>query len=146
MRRWKHEASWCGLIVDGLHVHPEVMKLALRDQAHGRFMLVSDAMPSVGAAMKSFVLNGRPITVTDDKLLDEDGRLAGADLDMARAVRNAVTMLDLPLEDALRMASANPADFLALRDIGRIAPGLRANLALIDAECRVLRTWIDGKE
>jgi len=140
------DASWCGLIVDGHHVHPEVMKLALRAKRHDRFMLVSDAMPSVGAAMKSFVLNGRPITVAENKLVDEDGRLAGADLDMASAVRNAVTMLGLRLEDALCMASGNPADFLALRDVGRIAPGQRANLALLDGDCRVLRTWIDGRE
>jgi len=140
------DASWCGLIVDGHHVHPEVMKLALRAKRHDRFMLVSDAMPSVGASMKSFVLNGRPITVAENKLVDEDGRLAGADLDMASAVRNAVSMLGLPLEEALGMASGNPADFLALRDVGRIAPGQRANLALLDRDCRVLRTWIDGKE
>src|SRR4029079_17479728 len=137
-----HEASWCGLIVDGHHVHPETLKLALRAKRHDRFMLVSDAMPSVGAAMKSFVLNGRPITVNGKKLVDEDGRLAGADLDMASAVRNAVRMLDVPLEDALRMASANPADFLALRDVGRMARGQRANFALLDAELHVLRTWI----
>ena len=55
-------------------------------------------------------------------------------------------MLGLPLEEALRMASANPAEFLALRDVGRIAPGQRANLALLDDDCRVLRTWIDGEE
>jgi N-acetylglucosamine-6-phosphate deacetylase len=141
-----HDASWCGLIVDGHHVHPEVMKLALRAKRHDRFMLVSDAMPSVGASMKSFVLNGRPITVTDNKLVDEEGRLAGADLDMASAVRNAVKLLGLPLAEALRMASANPADFLALRDVGRIAPGQRANFALLDDECQVLKTWIDGKD
>src|SRR4029079_17618770 len=108
-----HDASWCGLIVDGHHVHPEVMKLALRAKRHDRFMLVSDAMPSVGAEMKSFVLNGKPITVTDNKLTDEEGRLAAAALDRASAVRNAVRMLDVPLDAALRMASANPADFLA---------------------------------
>jgi len=122
------------------------MKLALRAKRHDRFMLVSDAMPSVGAAMKSFVLNGRPITVNGKKLVDEDGRLAGADLDMASAVRNAVRMLDVPLEDALRMASANPADFLALRDVGRMARGQRANFALLDTELHVLRTWINGTE
>jgi len=140
-----HEASWCGLIVDGHHVHPEVMKLALRAKRRDRFMLVSDAMPSVGASMKSFVLNGKPITVADNKLTDEDGRLAGADLDMASAVRNAVRMLGLPVEDALRMASANPADFLALRDVGRIAPGQRANFALLDDDLLVSETWIDGR-
>jgi N-acetylglucosamine-6-phosphate deacetylase len=139
------ETSWCGLIVDGHHVHPEVMKLALRAKRHERFMLVSDAMPSVGAAMKSFVLNGRPIKVADRKLVDEEGRLAGADLDMASAVRNAVRMLDLPLVDAVRMASANPAEFLALRDVGRIAPGQRANLVQLDDDLQVLETWIDGQ-
>jgi len=139
-----NENSWCGLIVDGHHVHPEVMKLALRAKRHERFMLVSDAMPSVGAAMKSFVLNGRPITVADNKLVDEEGRLAGADLDMATAVCNAVRMLGLTVTDAIRMASANPADFLALRDVGRIAPGQRANLVLLDDALAVRETWIDG--
>ncbi|HEX6398277.1 MAG TPA: N-acetylglucosamine-6-phosphate deacetylase [Steroidobacteraceae bacterium] len=139
-----HASSWCGLIVDGHHVHPEVMKLALRAKRHERFMLVSDAMPSVGAAMKSFVLNGRPIKVSDRKLVDEEGRLAGADLDMASAVRNAVRMLDLPVVDAVRMASANPADFLALHDVGRIFPRQRANLVLLDDELQVRETWIDG--
>jgi N-acetylglucosamine-6-phosphate deacetylase len=141
-----HQDSWCGLIVDGQHVHPEVLKVALRAKRHDRFMLVSDAMPSVGASLKSFVLDDRRITLADNKLVDDDGRLAGAHLDMASAVRNAVKMLDLQLEDALRMASANPADFLALRDVGRIAPGQRANLALLDDELMVIRTWIDGQE
>jgi N-acetylglucosamine-6-phosphate deacetylase len=139
-----NESSWCGLIVDGHHVHPEVMKLALRAKRHERFMLVSDAMPSVGAAMKSFVLNGRPIKVADRKLVDEEGRLAGADLDMATAVRNAVRMLNLPIADAVRMASANPADFLVLRDVGRIAARQRANLVLLDDDLQVRESWIDG--
>jgi N-acetylglucosamine-6-phosphate deacetylase len=63
---------------------------------------------------------------------------------MASAVRNAVQMLGVSLVDAVRMSSANPAEFLALRDVGRIAPGLRANLALLDDHCHVLKTWIDG--
>jgi len=140
-----HENSWCGLIVDGHHVHPEVMKLALRAKRHDRFMLVSDAMPSVGSPAKNFVLNGRPITVSGNKCLDEEGRLAGADLDMATAVRNAVNMLGLPLPEAVRMASSNPADFLALGDVGRMAPGQLANLVLLDDELRPLETWIRGR-
>jgi len=140
-----HEASWCGLIVDGHHVHPETLKLALRAKRHDRFLLVSDAMPSVGASTKNFLLNGRPVRVVDGKCVDEDGRLAGADLDMAAAVRNAVGMLDVPLAEALRMASTNPADFLALRDVGRLAPGERANFVLLDDQLRVRDTWIDGE-
>jgi N-acetylglucosamine-6-phosphate deacetylase len=140
-----HEASWCGLIVDGHHVHPETMKLALRAKRHDRFMLVSDAMPSVGASTKNFMLNGRPVHVDDGKCVDEDGRLAGADLDMATAVRNTVRMLGVPLVEALRMGSTNPAEFLALRTVGRMAPGQRANLVLLDDALQVRGTWIDGK-
>jgi N-acetylglucosamine-6-phosphate deacetylase len=140
------EKSWCGIIVDGHHVHPEVLKLALRAKRHDRFMLVSDAMPSVGAAMNSFQLQGKTITVTDNKCVDEEGRLAGTNLDMASAVRNAIKLLALELPDAVRMASRNPAEFLGLgAEVGRIAPGLRANLVLVDDDLNVQGTWIDGK-
>ena len=140
-----HESSWCGLIVDGYHVHPEVVKIALRAKRRDRFMLVTDAMPSVGAEAKDFVLNGRPITVEGNRCVDEDGRLAGADLDMASAVRNCVQLLGLDLAEAVRMASANPAEFLALRNVGRLAAGQRANLVRLDADLRAVTTWIDGK-
>jgi N-acetylglucosamine-6-phosphate deacetylase len=79
-------------------------------------------------------------------LLDEHGRLAGSDIDMAAAVRNAVSMLGLDLEQSLRMASRYPAQFLRLdHEIGRIAPGHRANLALLDEKLNVTTTWIDGR-
>ena len=139
-----HDASWCGLIVDGHHVHPETMKLALRAKRHDRFLLVSDAMPSVGATTKNFILNGRPVHVEDGRCVDEQGRLAGADLDMASAVRNTVGMLGVPVAQALRMASTHAADFLALRDVGRLAPGQRANLVLLSDTLQVVETWIDG--
>jgi N-acetylglucosamine-6-phosphate deacetylase len=136
--------AWCGLIVDGHHVHPEVMKLALRAKRHERFMLVTDAMPSVGSDTKSFQIQGRPITVVGDKIVDESGGLAGAHLDMASALRNTVKLLGIEPATALRMASRNPAEFLGLDGIGRIAPGMRANLVLLDDDLRVQATWIDG--
>ena len=141
------QASWCGLIVDGKHVDPVVLRIALRAKRLDRFMLVTDAMPSVGAAEKSFRLQGRLVTVQDGVCVDENGTLAGSDLDMASAVRNAVGMLDLELPDAVHMASRNPAAFLGLdRELGRIAPGYRADLVLLDDELRVLETWIGGAD
>jgi N-acetylglucosamine-6-phosphate deacetylase len=141
-----NEDNWCGLIVDGHHVHAETLKIALRAKRHDRFMLVTDAMPSVGADTTSFQIQGRTISVNGNKIVDEDGRLAGAHLDMAGAVRNAVRMLGLELGVALRMASANPAAFLKLeRQLGRIAPGQRASLALLDEQLQVQKTWIDGR-
>jgi len=142
-----HPESWCGIIVDGHHVHPAVLQIALRSKRRDRFMLVTDAMPSVGAANKSFQLQGRPISVADNMCVDEQGRLAGSDIDMACAVRNARQMLRLDLTDALKMASAYPAGFLGIATTeGRIASGQRANFALLDEELKVKTTWIDGRE
>jgi N-acetylglucosamine-6-phosphate deacetylase len=137
--------TWCGIIVDGHHVDPIMLKLALRCKPHNRFMLVSDAMPAVGSAKTTFVLQGRTIHVQDGICRDENGTLAGTALDMAAAVRNAVVLLDLDIETAARMASEYPAEFLGLdHELGRIAPGYRANLVLMDDEFNVRKTWIEG--
>ena len=138
------ENSWCGIIVDGHHVDPRVLQIALRAAPLRRFMLVSDAMPSVGGR-KSFILGGETISAADGKCVNADGTLAGSDLDMASAVRNAVTMLGLSLADAVAMASANPAAFLGLdHELGRIASGYRADLVLLDDDLQVVESWIDG--
>jgi N-acetylglucosamine-6-phosphate deacetylase len=139
------ENTWCGIIVDGHHVDPVMLKLALRCKRHDRFMLVSDAMPVVGSAEPTFVLQGRTIRVVDGICRDDNGTLAGTALDMAAAVRNAVALLGLDLVEAARMASEYPAEFLGLgHELGRIAPGYRANLVLLDDELRVRNTWIEG--
>jgi N-acetylglucosamine-6-phosphate deacetylase len=137
--------GWCGIIVDGAHTDPVVLRIALKCKPHDRFMLVTDAMPSVGTGRSSFDLQGRHITVRGQACFDEDGRLAGSNLDMASCVRNAVTMLGVPLPEAVRMASEWPAAFLGLsHELGRIARGHRANLVAADDELTVLETWIDG--
>jgi N-acetylglucosamine-6-phosphate deacetylase len=140
-------ASWCSIIVDGHHVDPVVLRIALRCKPQDRFILITDAMPSVGAQSPSFVLQGKVITVTDGVCRDEAGTLAGSDLDMASAVRNAVRLLGLDLVEASRMASGNPAAFLGLGDVvGRIAPGYRADLVLVDEDIQVLESWIGGQD
>jgi N-acetylglucosamine-6-phosphate deacetylase len=137
--------SWCGIIVDGAHTDPVVLRIALKCKPHDRFMLVTDAMPSVGTGHGSFELQGRRITVRGHACFDEDGRLAGSNIDMASCVRNAVAMLGVSLAEAVRMASEWPAAFLGLaHELGRIAPGYRANLVAADDELNVLETWIDG--
>ncbi|HEY8615951.1 N-acetylglucosamine-6-phosphate deacetylase [Phenylobacterium sp.] len=139
-------SSICGIIVDGRHIHPAVLRLALRCKPADRFMLVTDAMPSVGLTEKSFTLQGRTITVENGVCVGPDGTLAGSDLDMAQAVRNTVEMMGVELPDALRMASQTPAQFLGLdHELGRIAPGLRADLVLLDDAGEVVTTWIGGQ-
>ena len=138
--------SWCGIIVDGQHISPVVLRLAMRCKPSNRFMLVTDAMPSVGTDARSFKLEGRDITVSGNVCLDEDGRLAGSNIDMASCVRNAVNLLGVSLPEAVHMASLHPAEFLGLsHELGRIAPGYLANLVLADDKLNVLETWIEGR-
>ncbi|MDA1098869.1 MAG: N-acetylglucosamine-6-phosphate deacetylase [Proteobacteria bacterium] len=138
--------SWCGLIVDGHHVHAVTLRVALAAKAQRRMMLVTDAMPSVGAMSDSFQLAGRTVTVKDGRCTTADGILAGSNLNMAAAVRNTMVLLGQPLEEALRMASLYPAEFLGLADRrGRICPGYHADLVLLDDSLNVQRTWIGGE-
>ncbi len=137
--------AWLGLIVDGHHVAPPMLRLALRGV--GRPMLVSDAMPPVGGQKSSFVLNGAEIGVRDGRCTRADGTLAGAAIGMADAVRNCVGMLGVPLTGALRFASTEPAAFLGLAGtLGRIAPGFRADLVAFDPRTiEVHQAWVAGK-
>jgi N-acetylglucosamine-6-phosphate deacetylase len=134
----------CGIIVDGHHVHPGSVELAFAAKPRGLF-LVTDAMPPVGAEMAGFALGEQWIEVRDGRCTTPDGRLAGSALDMASAVRNAVQLVSIPLEDALRMASTVPADVLGERERGRIAPGMHADLVLLDEALQVRATWIGGE-
>jgi N-acetylglucosamine-6-phosphate deacetylase len=137
--------SWCGLIVDGHHVAPATLRIAIRAKAAGRMMLVTDAMPPVGAADPTFRLNGELVSCRDGICLTPAGVLAGSCLDMASAVRNSVRMLGLPLDEAARMASAYPAAFIDLEAThGRIAAGCVADLVVVNDNVEVVETWIGG--
>jgi N-acetylglucosamine-6-phosphate deacetylase len=135
---------WFGMIVDGEHVAPAMLRLALR--GGGRAMLVTDAMPPVGGSSASFRLYGQPITVREGRCTTANGTLAGSVLNMASAVRNCVRMLDLPLAEALPLATTAPAAFLGVDGwLGRLAPGYRADLVALDSDTvNVLATWVAG--
>jgi N-acetylglucosamine-6-phosphate deacetylase len=135
-----------GLLVDGVHVDPVSVRAAFAAKGAERIALVTDAMPTVGASTEEFSLMGRAITLADGRLRNADGTLAGAHLDMASAVRNAVTMAEVELGDALRSASLTPACFLGLdHERGALVPGARADLVALSAELQPLATWIDGE-
>lgn len=136
---------WPSLIVDLFHVSAPSLRIALAARGWERTILVSDAMSTVGTDLTSFTLGGRVITRLNGRLTTADGTIAGSDLDMATAVRNTVEVLGLPIEAALHMASRAPAEFLGLgTEFGRIVPGYRASLALLDDALKVTETWIDG--
>lgn len=138
--------SYCGIIVDGYHVHPATLKVAVAAKTKGRMVLVTDAMPTVGAANKEFILNGEVIRSENGRCATATGTLAGSDLDMLSAVRNSVALLGLELSEAVRMASVYPAAMMGLEnELGSLKPGYKANMILVDDELNLLNSWIDGQ-
>ena len=139
------QSVYCGLILDGFHVHDAAVRIAIRARPHDRFLLVTDAMPCVGSDMDSFELHGRHIRVEGGRLLGEDGTLAGSSLDMAGAFRHAVTRIGLDHEDAAAMAATSPAAFLGLsNERGALAPGLVADWVQLTRDLQPAGTWIAG--
>ena len=136
--------SFFGMIVDGVHVDPVMLRLALRGR--GNPLLVTDAMPPVGGKKNFFSLNGQTIRSENGRCQRQDGTLAGTTLDMATAVRNSVRLLGMSLENALRLASVNPAKFLGIdRWLGYLAPGYRADIVAIDPTAiEVIAVWSAG--
>ncbi|MCL1044088.1 N-acetylglucosamine-6-phosphate deacetylase [Shewanella electrodiphila] len=140
------EHAWCGLIVDGHHVHSATAKVAINAKPQGKVMLVTDAMPPVGMDDNaSFELFGTEVIRQGDRLNAKSGELAGCVLDMVGAVNNSVSMLGLSHEEALRMASLYPAQYLNKTELGKIAVGQQADFVLLNSQQTVSQTYIKGE-
>lgn len=128
--------AFCGIIADGHHVAPEMLRIALAARPRpDRTFLVSDAMATVGGPDR-FDLYGRPVTMQDGRLVNAEGNLAGAHLDMVAAMRHAWRDLGVSLDRAVAMATDIPRAALGLPPI-RLAPGLPlGRLTALDAELR----------
>jgi N-acetylglucosamine-6-phosphate deacetylase len=140
-----HATAWASLIADGRHVHPAALRLAYRALGPERFVLVSDAMPSVGLDNpKPFLLFGQEVRVDGLSCVTPDGVLAGANLDMLSAVRVAADALGLSMEKAIPLAAASPSAALGQRGArGVIAPGAAADLIVL-RDGAVAAAWIAG--
>jgi N-acetylglucosamine-6-phosphate deacetylase len=137
--------SYFGIIADGFHLHPATLRLAIRAKATGKAALVTDAMPSVGAANKSFELNGETIVADAGRCVTAGGTLAGSDIGMIEAVRYTAAHGGVDMYEALRMGSRYPANSIGLGDtLGSIKPGYVADMIELDDEFNVVRSWIAG--
>ncbi|MBV2144090.1 N-acetylglucosamine-6-phosphate deacetylase [Falsochrobactrum sp. TDYN1] len=144
-----HPGVWCGIIADGHHVDPMVLRLALRAKRGGAHLFfVTDAMALVGSDTAGFQINGRSVLRVPggvcSKLILSDGTIAGSDLDMASAVRFGVAELELTLPEAVRMASLYPARYLRLEDRGLLRSGMRMDAVHLDDGLFVRATWLSG--
>ena len=134
------------LIADGYHVHPAMMELALRTKGPGGLVLVTDAMPPMGTDLTEFSLYGETITARDGACFMADGTLAGSLLTMDKAVRNMRDLVETPVEDALRMASFNPASVIGESGArGALEIGKAADIVVMDSDLNVATTIVGGR-
>jgi N-acetylglucosamine-6-phosphate deacetylase len=139
------ERLTAGMILDGIHVDPVVVRAAFSAKNRSNIALVSDAMPTVGTEQNQFELMGRQIHLREGRLVSENGTLAGAHLDMGSAVKNAVALGRISLDDALRAATLVPARFFGIEhQRGTLNVGARADIVALSPKLDVLTTWIAG--
>jgi len=136
----------CGLIADGEHAHALAYRVALAAKGPRGIALVSDAMPPAAGGPDVFELQGRRMTRVGNRLVAEDGTLAGAAITMRDALDYLVNALKVPLADALTMATLTPARLLRVDDrIGRLKPGWRADLVHLTDDLQVTEVWTGGR-
>ncbi len=136
------DECWSEFICDGEHLHPAIVKMAARCKPADKFMLVTDSMAAAGCEDGTYAIAGLPVYVKNGRAVNEEGALAGSTLDLFTAVCNTMRFADLPLEEVLPFATANPADMLGIADAcGRIKKGCRADFVMI---CDIEKPVIDS--
>ena len=131
----------CELIVDGFHVHPDVVHATYRVLGDDRIILISDANPYKAVADGEYPFSGKNIVIQDGKAtVKETGRIAGSTLAMNTALRNMCRYTGCSVESAVRMAAYNPARLYGWKK-GSIEPGYDADLMLMDDAFHIHRVW-----
>ena len=125
-----------GIIADGHHVHPMAIRLAAARKPSGKLFLVSDAMATAGSQKKRMHLYGEVVTLTEGRLINADGALAGSHATLADCVEYAVNVVGLPLIEVLKMASLYPARIVGANGLGRISVGGAAEMVFVELNDR----------
>lgn len=134
-----------GLIADGVHVPPTALRTVWTARGPHGIALVPDATAALGMPDGQYVLGRRTIHLRNGEVRDDRGVLAGSALSMDRAVRTLVREAGASPAEALAAASATPARLLGLDDRGRIKPGARADLVILDQELQPVATMVGGQ-
>ena len=138
-------SAFAELIVDGMHIVPEMVDLLWRALGPDRLVLITDSLAPTGLPDGDYFSTGQPITVKNGRAETRDGVLAGSTLDLLQAVRNFVRFTGASLADALTCASRNPARALGVSDrFGMIAPGRRADLIALSDDLSLRAVWQAG--
>ncbi len=133
------------VIVDGRHLHPELVRVLVELRGAGSVVLVSDATPAAGLEPGTYRMGGFEAEVHPAGYATAGGGLAGSVIPLVSALREAVHSAGLSLEDAVRMATATPSSIIGLERKGRLEPGFDADLVLLDPDLRLEAVYRLGK-
>lgn len=134
------------LICDGIHVHPDVIKMVYKIKGADKILLVTDAMHATGLGDGDYLFGGLKIKVTGGIARTEDGALAGSTLILWNAVKNMMKFAGVSFEEAVRMATINPAKVIGIDNItGSIETGKRADLVVVDEAFDIKAVFCKGK-
>jgi N-acetylglucosamine-6-phosphate deacetylase len=134
------------VIPDGVHLHPQAVRLALRTKGPDRVALITDAFSATGLPEGSHTLGPHRVTVKGALCTLEDGTIAGSVLTMDGAVRNAIAFASVSRVEAVRMASLIPAGVAGCAERkGSLEAGKDADVTLMDTDFRCRATWVRGR-
>jgi len=133
------------LICDGIHAHPAAVKILVRALGLERVILVTDAIPGGGMTDGAFTMLNQTARIVDGVARLEDGTIAGSILTLNRAVMNVRAFAQIALNDALKLATENPARALGLTNLGALAPGMDADVIVMRASGEIALTIVAGE-
>jgi len=134
------------VIADGIHLHPAILRLALTARGPRDVALITDAVVAAGLPDGEYKFINRTVRVANGSVRLADGTLAGSALTLDRAIRNMVTFAGTSWSDAVRMATLTPATITNMSNRkGKVAPGMDADLVVLDGKGCVQQTWVRGQ-
>jgi N-acetylglucosamine-6-phosphate deacetylase len=140
-----HDELTTELIADGVHVHPSAMKILVKMKGYDKIVLISDSISAAGLPDGKYELGGLEIFVKGGISTLRSGALAGSTLTLDRAVKNMITLANVPVSEALKMATLNPARVLQLKTKGEIRAGADADITILDRNFNVQSVMVCGE-
>ena len=135
------------VIVDLHHVHPSLIQMAYKQKPQGKLFFVSDSMATIHHGEPSFELYDEIVSESKGRIINSEGKLAGSSITQIDAIKNAYQSCNIPLNEALAMASRYPAEYLGVANyLGSLKSGYRADLTHFDLDFQVQNVWVAGKQ
>jgi len=135
------------IIVDLHHVHPSLIQMAYKQKPQGKLFFVSDSMATIHHGEPSFELYDEVVSESNGRIINSEGKLAGSSITQIDAVKNAYQKCNIPLNQAIAMASRYPAEYLGIANyLGSLKPGYKADLVHFDSKFNVHNVWVSGKQ